>query len=260
MIAARRDRPQNKHASTRIESVRAELTCRSENPALKQPQKATIRLEVKYAPEVTLTVDRTHITEGDDLRFTCTASANPALDLVYKWYKNDEVVIGDVSTTLILPHVTRDLNGAVIACEVANAVGARRAEHVLSVHFGPVWRTPLPAVHGADLGQQVKLTCDVDGNPQPEITWLFEKSPRVLSTDAELVIGEMSYELAGRYVCRAAVRGFDEIVAATQVFIKGKWCRASSGDHVIESHTMRASDSPLPLPLPTAFPDPLHFS
>lgn len=201
-----------------------ELTCRSENPALKQPQKASIRLEVRYAPEVTIALDRTTITEGDDLRFTCTASANPGGDIVYKWYKNDEVIMGDATTQLILLKVGRDMNGAVIACEASNAVGTRRAQHTLSVLFGPVFRTPLPAVHGADRGESVKLTCDVDGNPTPDITWMNEKSPRVLSNEAELTLADMTYEMAGSYLCRASVRGFSEIVASTQVFIKGSYC------------------------------------
>ena len=199
-----------------------EFTCRSENAALKQPQKATIRMEVKYPPDVQLTVDRTHITEGDDLRFSCSATANPADSLVYKWYKNDEVVFGDVSTTLILPKVGRELNGAVIACEVTNAVGARRAENTLNINFGPVFKTEMNQVHGVELGHEARLLCDVDGNPTPEITWLFEKSPRVLSTESALVIPEMNYDTAGRYLCRASVRGFSEIAASTQVFIKGK--------------------------------------
>lgn len=176
---------------------------------------------MRYAPEVTIALDRALVSEGDDLRFTCTASANPGGELVYKWYKNDELLLGDSTTTLVLPKVGRELNGATIACEVSNSVGTRRAEHVLNVLFGPVFRTPLAGVHGAELAESVKLLCDVDGNPAPDITWLYEKSPRVLATDAELTLADMTYEMAGRYSCRASVRGYSEIVASTQVFIKG---------------------------------------
>lgn len=196
------------------------FTCRSENPALKQPQKVHIRMEVKYPPDVQLTIDSTHIMEGDDIKFTCAATANPS-DVIYKWYKNDEIIVGDIATTLILPKASRVLNGAVIACEVSNSVGTTRATHSLNIHFGPAFRTPLAAVHGAELGQEVRLKCDVEGNPPPEIIWLYETVPRVLSTEADLVIGQMSYAAAGKYFCRASVRGFPEIAEYTQVFIKG---------------------------------------
>jgi len=212
---------------TRLHDGRT-LTCRSENPALREPQRAFIRLEVKYAPEVTLIVDNNaHVVEGSDVRFECEARANPS-SVVYKWYNNDEVIIGDHMTSLTLTKVTRDMNGAAITCEVTNAIGTTKAKHELNIHYGPVVKTPLESVVGAELGREVRLTCDVDGNPKPDIIWLFEGSPLVQSTDAQLVIREMTHEKTGKYICRASVPGFKEVSASTFVFIKGPPRIASS--------------------------------
>lgn len=197
------------------------FTCRSENPALKKPQKASIRLEVKYPPAVKLIMDREHVLEGEDVKFTCDATANPGA-VIYKWYKNDEVVVGDHATSFTMRQVSREDNGAKIACEVSNAVGVAKSSLVLNLNFGPVLRSSLQDVYGVIPGQEVKLKCDVAGNPAPEIIWLFEGSDRVLSTEPELVIPQMNYDSAGKYLCRASVRGFPEISTSTQVFIKGK--------------------------------------
>ncbi|RWS31641.1 irregular chiasm C-roughest protein-like protein [Leptotrombidium deliense] len=194
--------------------------CRSENPALSKPQKSLIKIEVKYPPDVKLTVNSTNIGEFDDVRFTCEASANPA-DIVYKWYKNNEVVVGDYSTTFEIRKISRNYNKAEISCEVSNSVGTTKATHTLDVHFGPAFKSAPEKVLSADIGSEVKLNCDVDGNPKPKVVWLFNSSPKVLSTERELIIPEMTYEKSGKYICRAAVEGFPEIWTSTLVFIKG---------------------------------------
>ncbi|RWS04821.1 irregular chiasm C-roughest protein-like protein, partial [Dinothrombium tinctorium] len=196
------------------------FTCRSENPALSKPQKAYLKMEVKYPPDVKLSADKTDIGEFENVRFVCEATANPS-DIVYKWYKNDVVVEGDNFKTFEIQKVTRKDNNAKIACEVKNSVGTTKVSHTLNVRFAPMFKSSPVTVFAADLGQEVKLTCDVDGNPKPKIIWLFDGSPKVLGTDSELKIPEMNYEKSGKYVCRASVEGFEEIWASTLVFIKG---------------------------------------
>lgn len=177
-------------------------------------------MEVKFPPAVILTSSNLNVLEGEDVKLTCSATANPS-DVIYKWYKNDVIINGDLSTSYFIHKITREDHGAIIACEVKNSVGESRATHTLSVNFGPVFKSPLPAVFGAELGNEVKLKCEVEGNPQPEIIWLLEGNTRVLSTESELNLGEMAYDLVGKYLCRASVRGFAEISGSTTVFIKG---------------------------------------
>ncbi len=196
------------------------LTCRSENAALKQPKNAFIRFEVRYAPEVQLKISSAQIQIGDDISFVCEANGNPN-QLLYKWFKNDEIIAGDHGTRLFIQKVTKEMNGQVISCEVSNSVGSSKAKHTLDISYGPTFKTPLDSVFGAELGQDVRLMCDVDGNPKPDITWLMLGSSSVVHIGPELTINDMSKEKVGKYICRATVKGFPEISAQSLVFIKG---------------------------------------
>lgn len=195
------------------------FTCKSENPALTQPLHAIISLEVKYPPEITLKVSSDKITEFDNIKFTCEAVANPS-EVIYKWYRNDEVIVGDHTTTYIISRVTRDYNKDTISCEVSNTVGTTKSTHTLNILYGPVFRSTMDNV-AADVGSEVTLTCDVEGNPTPDTVWTFEGSSAVLSTDSRYVIPQLTSERAGRYTCRATVAGFSEISTDVLVFIKG---------------------------------------
>lgn len=191
--------------------------CRAENPALSQPLYAEIKLEVKYPPEISLKVNSDKIIEFDDVTFTCEALANPA-DVVYKWYRNDEIINGDYTTTLTIRKVTREYNKQSITCEVGNTVGTTKSTHTLNVHFGPVMRSLAENV-AVDLGEAVKLVCDVDGNPKPEIKWFFQT--KHVASAREYSIKNMTPDLAGKYTCRATVPDFPETISEMAVFIKG---------------------------------------
>lgn len=72
----------------------------------------------------------------------------------------------------------------------------------------------------ADIGSNVTLWCDVDGNPEPEISWTYEDSRRVLGTGPFFSF-VMNHEMAGKYTCTARVPGFNEVSADAHVFLKG---------------------------------------
>jgi hypothetical protein len=72
----------------------------------------------------------------------------------------------------------------------------------------------------ADIGSNVTLRCDVNGNPEPEISWTYEGSRRVLSTGPAYTFW-MNHDMAGKYTCTARVPGFTEVSADAHVFLKG---------------------------------------
>lgn len=72
----------------------------------------------------------------------------------------------------------------------------------------------------ADIGSNVTLRCDVDGNPEPEISWTYEGSRRVLSTGPAYTFW-MNHDMAGKYSCTARVPGFPEVSEDAHVFLKG---------------------------------------
>lgn len=60
---------------------------------------------MKYAPKVSVSViggalAGGRIPEGAEVRLSCRADANPN-ELTYRWYINDELVIGDYTTEMV---------------------------------------------------------------------------------------------------------------------------------------------------------------
>lgn len=68
------------------------------------------------------------------------------------------------------------------------------------------------------LGSTVVLTCDVDGNPFPDITWYHEDKKVSTSPNLTLRVDQAS---AGRYYCKAHVPGFQDIGAEAAIYLKG---------------------------------------
>ncbi|GFG30249.1 hypothetical protein Cfor_11793, partial [Coptotermes formosanus] len=113
------------------------FTCQAQNTADRTYRSAKLRLEVKYAPKVTLSIisglgPTGRLTEGAEVRLACKADANP-LDLTYRWYINDELVPGDYTTELIIPNITRKYHDALVKCEVHNPVGKSEESETLDI-------------------------------------------------------------------------------------------------------------------------------
>lgn len=159
------------------------FTCQAQNTADRTYKSAKLKLEVKFAPKVTVSViggalAGGRIPEGAEIRLSCHAEANPN-ELSYKWYINDELAIGDYTTEMIIVNVSRKYHDAVIKCEVNNIVGKSEETETLDISYGPAFKTKPQSVE-ADLGNTVTLSCDVDGNPSPEIVWIFDPTERVI--------------------------------------------------------------------------------
>lgn len=72
------------------------------------------------------------IPEGSEVRLGCKADANPP-DVSYKWFLNDEPILGDFTTELVLRNVSRRHHDAIVKCEVHNAVGKSEESQTLDI-------------------------------------------------------------------------------------------------------------------------------
>ncbi|XP_063704901.1 irregular chiasm C-roughest protein [Culicoides brevitarsis] len=199
------------------------FTCQAQNTADRTYRSAKLKLEVKYAPKVQVKViggalAGGRIPEGAEIRLSCRADANPG-DLTYRWSINERPVVGDYTTEMIIHNVTRKYHGAVVKCEVHNAVGKSEASQMLDISYGPVFKTRPKSVE-ADVDQVAVLTCDVDGNPPADIVWIHEPTDRVVATTTNLTFA-VTHENSGRYYCKASIMGFPEIGAEASVYLKG---------------------------------------
>lgn len=126
---------------------------------------------------------------------------------------------GNLVLKQIIHNVSKKFHDAVVKCEVHNAVGKSEESEILDISYGPTFRSRPKSVE-ADVDRSVTLSCDVDGNPPPEIIWIHEESNRVVSTSANITI-IASRETAGSYYCKASVMGFPEIEALSSLYLKG---------------------------------------
>ncbi|CAD6241945.1 GSCOCG00009388001-RA-CDS, partial [Cotesia congregata] len=216
------------------------FTCQSQNAADRTPQNAKLRVEVRYAPKVSLKISSGlsksgQIVEGSELRFKCRAEANPpemeyskkfffrytALNFFFlslSWYINEKTVIGDYTTEMIIHNATRELHDAIVKCEVHNEVGKSEETETLDITYGPQFRRPPISVE-THYGATEILQCDVDGNPTPEILWIHEESDRTVATSPNISV-VVSPETAGRYYCKAHVPGFPQLIGYANILIR----------------------------------------
>lgn len=168
--------PKKEHHNTTI-------TCQAQNTADRTEKVAKLKLEVKYPPKVQVslisgTLANEKIPEGTEIRIACQMEANPIDDLSYRWYINGELAIGDYTTELIIHNISRKYHGALVKCEVMNSVGRGDASVRLDITYGPTFRS-LPKSIDVEEGDKATLSCDVDGNPTPEVVWIFNQSGKV---------------------------------------------------------------------------------
>lgn len=166
----------------KMEHHNTTITCQAQNTADRTEKIAKLKLEVKYAPKVTISVisgalANEKIPEGSEVRLACHAEANPN-ELTYRWYINGEPAIGDYNTEIIIHNISRTFHDAIVKCEVQNSVGKSEESETLDISYGPAFRSRLRSVE-ADEGDTATLSCDVDGNPTPEIEWIFNPTGKV---------------------------------------------------------------------------------
>ncbi|XP_069956837.1 irregular chiasm C-roughest protein isoform X2 [Cherax quadricarinatus] len=196
----------------------ANISCQVSHKSLEVPIIRTLVMLVKYPPEVKISVDSAKIKENDDVKFTCNAEGNPP-ELRYRWEVNDVGVVGDQTTQYIMNRIQRESNGARVACLVSNSIGTTKAEHTLSVEYAPRFKKE-PTDIDEDEGKSVTLTCDIDGNPPPEIVWLHQEGKKVINLGAKLTL-TVSPDTVGIYHCRAGVTGFPEESRSMRVYMRG---------------------------------------
>ncbi|KAF0295732.1 Irregular chiasm C-roughest protein [Amphibalanus amphitrite] len=213
----------------------ANITCRAHNSALSAPQTAAIQLAVRFAPQVQLSGDTTAVLERRDVTLNCEATANPS-QVTYQWFVNEEPQVGHTGSQLTLRAVGRDLNNATVRCRAANEVGAASDSKRITVLYAPRFRQE-PQDVAADAGHEVSLSCDVDSNPEPRVTWVkrdCQSCQRRVGVGRRLRL-RATRESVGRYECRAEVEGFPEVSRQLMLFVRAQpEVTAHSTQHGVE--------------------------
>ena len=160
---------------------------------------------------------------GENVTINCDAIANPNVNLIYKWYKDEQIFPGDHSTnTLNIPSISADYDGMRVGCEVLNSIGSSGVMYRhLSVSYAPKFAKQLAKQYIVMEGSNLKLNCEVRSNPPAEILWHFNN--KQIGKGKILQLSDMDYSKAGHYACIVTVKDFDKIQSSTIVQIKGKF-------------------------------------
>uniref|UniRef100_A0ABM0MJH0 Hemicentin-1-like n=1 Tax=Saccoglossus kowalevskii TaxID=10224 RepID=A0ABM0MJH0_SACKO len=166
----------------------------------------TDHIDEPFPCQTSLTGHDGHVMAGEEIILTCTScSSNPQAELI--WYVDDMEVQDGLSvprythaeyngkqTSQNLTKLMTYLDhGAVIYCEAYNPEFNEEMNSsnktVLNVHYSPFIENTDEAVIKADVMETANLTCEVNSNPDSNITWYDSLGNEVINcTDRSIIV------------------------------------------------------------------------
>jgi len=187
------------------------LSCLSIHQTVSQNTSA--RINVLYAPQVTVPQKVYTINEGNSLRVDCLVDSNPPTNAVWKALDPSHQFRTEYrSNSLIIDSVTKRMDRAVFECSARNEYGASNEEQItLDVLFEPTLVSSSDPQQSVELGESLRLFCNYEGNPRPKIMWFHinpitdqvRNRPNDENNANELVISNATYHDEGHYYCEA---------------------------------------------------------
>ncbi|TRY88329.1 hypothetical protein DNTS_004538 [Danionella cerebrum] len=178
------------------------FTCMASNLAAPLGKRATITLNVHHPPTVVLSIEPRSVLEGERVKFSCQATANPPI-MGYRWAKGG-VILDGARESVFETTADHSFFTEPVSCLVFNAVGSTNVSILVDVHFGPILVVE-PRPETVDVDSDVTLNCKWSGNPPLTLTWTKKGSSMVLSNSNQLFLKSVSQADAGQYVCKAIV-------------------------------------------------------
>ncbi|XP_040188792.1 kin of IRRE-like protein 1 isoform X2 [Rana temporaria] len=202
------------------------FTCRTSNYAIPTGKETTVKLDVHHPPTVTLSIQPQTVLEGERVRFTCMATANPTIK-GYRWAKGGVIIEGAKESTYEA-QVDFTFFTEPVSCEVHNEVGSTNVSTLVDVQFAPrIVIEPKPTV--TDMGSDATLTCFWTGNPPLTLTWTKKGTDGVLSNSNQLFLKSVRQEDAGQYICKAIVPRIGVGEREVTLFVNGPPMITSEG-------------------------------
>jgi len=86
-----------------------------------------------------------------------------------------------------------------------------------------------PETRAADVGDDVTLTCRVDGNPRPTVDWRRHGDQRVLGRQSTLRLSRVTADQFTTYTCSASSVGYSTVSRDVHLLRNGTPIIVSSG-------------------------------
>ncbi|XP_066015791.1 hemicentin-1-like isoform X2 [Pocillopora verrucosa] len=171
-------------------------------------------INIQYKPEITSHPKSVDIQEGGNVTFSCNYTANPSPTT--SWTKDESPITNDsrisysvVNKVLTITNVNRKDSGE-YRCEASNKLGNDTSEAAeLNVKYRPEITKHPQNVTVAERNN-VTLTCNATGNPEPQFSW-FKVENTVKSNNrinmsaktSHLTITDVNRHDSGGYLCVA---------------------------------------------------------
>merc|ERR1712183_106897 len=184
-----------------------ELSCAAYSdtfPVMKESRK--LSLKMNYKPRLSLNVTEQHtVTAGEDLTITCSSLANTNT-LTYKWFINNEEVLGRENTdTVTIANISEDLDRVEVKCKAENSVGVSEVSTRLNVVFEPrITKHPESTV--AKPGDLVTFQCGAVSNPAPSYIWVRGGEERIAGVGETLTV-TAGPDTEDKYKCKVFYDG-----------------------------------------------------
>jgi hypothetical protein len=192
------------------------LECEASNEADEHSRTVNTQIEVEYAPQVSMALDRETIYEGDTVRLSCKAEANPDL-IEYQWsLDGKEVKEGRGAKELVID-LDRSFNRQQVTCLARNKIGQNSADLTIDVKYSPIFTVSPQDIIGSN-GDKISLECQVDSNPPATYLWL--KDDQTVGS-GPLLSFALSNRTSGTYTCQALVSGYSPSSISSRVQIRG---------------------------------------
>ena len=183
--------------------------CSASN-GLGQPGKEELKLDVLYAPVVTL-AERREANENEDVEINCHVSSNPRPATI-QWFREGDDKMLQNGPALRLSNVKAKHNGR-YTCSASNFLkpsgkeGVMRAGNAtieISVRHKPGKTLISPSKPIAVDGGKITLKCGSSppGYPAPQYKWWKEGGATNLAVGSEFTIESARLNNAGRYYCQ----------------------------------------------------------
>ncbi|XP_027560313.1 hemicentin-1 isoform X2 [Neopelma chrysocephalum] len=193
-------------------------TCQATNVAGKTEKNYNVNIWV--SPSISGSDDSSQltVTEGSMISLICESSGMPPPSLT--WKKNGSPLVPELSGRVRVLSGGRQLQIAIAdksdaasyTCIASNVAGSAQKEYSLQVHIRPTILNsgPHPSEVVVTQGSEVSLECEVQGVPEPAVTWMKDGRP-LAGGDALLLRGGRVLRLerarladTGRYLCVAS--------------------------------------------------------
>ena len=151
------------------------------------------------SPEGSVTVSQPGISNlGDNVTLSCSARGGP--NNSFQWALDGEIIpVND--SVLHLVNIDAS-NGGDYTCTVSNAAGGDSA--FTTLYVAPYIVNPLEEEILSSNGSKVNMTCDADGFPAPNVTWV-DMMGGIVSDAPLLVFDPVQFGDEGVYQCKASV-------------------------------------------------------